>query len=293
MSRLLASSLVCLLFAGRLPAVEPQILNVWPGMPPGETRGLTEKESSRQHAGKPIKIVENVSRPTLAIYRPAQEKDTGAAVLICPGGGYNVLAIEHEGEEVATWLNSLGVTGIVLKYRVPSPEGPPRHQAPLQDAQRALSLIRARHKEWGIDPHRLGILGFSAGGHLAAAATTNDDHRAYEAMDDIDNTSCRPDFAVLVYPAYLAGKDGKLAAEIRVTKQTPECFFVHASDDKLTPENSIAMYTALLQAGVPAEMHIYATGGHGFGMRPSDQPSSTWPQRCADWMRSHGILARH
>jgi acetyl esterase/lipase len=291
MLRLLALALVALLLNGVVFADPPQPVDVWPGKAPGEKEGLgDEKTTSHKHGDTPIRIVENVSRPTLAVYRPTPDKDTGAAVLICPGGGYHVLAIEHEGEQVATWLNSLGVTGIVLKYRVPRRKDQPAHQAPLQDAQRALSLLRARHKEWGIDPLRLGILGFSAGGHLAAAATTNYDRRAYEPIDEIDKVSCRPDFAVVIYPGYLVGKDGQLSPEIRVTAETPPCFLVHADDDKLSAENSVAMYLALHKAHVPSELHVYTSGGHGFGIIASDHPSSTWAQRCADWMKGRGYL---
>jgi acetyl esterase/lipase len=289
MFRLLTITLGMLVWSGTVSA-QPQTFDVWPGKPPGEaTTPGEEKEVRREHDGKPIRIIENVSRPRMTVYRPPQEKDVGAAVLICPGGGYHVLAIEHEGEEVATWLNSLGITAVVLKYRVPAGKSQPRHQAPLQDAQRAMSWLRSHSKEWGLDPQRLGILGFSAGGHLAAAVTTNYDQRSYEAIDDIDKVSCRPDFAVLVYPAYLSDKDGKLSPEIRVTAQTPQCFLVHADDDKLSAENSVALYLALHQAQVPAELHIYVSGGHGFGLRPSEHASSTWEQRCAEWLKSRGF----
>jgi acetyl esterase/lipase len=225
------------------------------------------------------------------MYFPPKEKDTGAAVVICPGGGYNVLAMDLEGEEVAAWLNSIGVTGIVLKYRVPARNGQPRHQAPLQDAQWALSLVRSHAADWRIDPGRIGILGFSAGGHLAAAAATNHDRRQYDALDAVDKVSCKPDFVVLIYPAYLTAKDG-LAPEIRVTKETPPTFLAHAADDPVSPENSIAFFKALRRAGVPAELHIYGSGGHGFGLRHSDHPCSTWPQRCEEWLRSRGLLRK-
>jgi acetyl esterase/lipase len=215
-------------------------------------------------------------------------------VLITPGGGYNLLAWDLEGEEVAGWLNSIGVAGIVLKYRVPRRPDTPRDAAPPQaqmDAQRAMSVVRARAGEWGLDPKRIGMLGFSAGGHLTAWTATNFDKRAYEPLDETDRVSCRPDFAVLVYPAYLVpkGKD-ELAPDIRVSKETPPVFFAHAGDDGVSADNSIVMYRALKKAGVPAELHVYATGGHGFGLRPSDKPCSTWPQRCGEWMKAQGLL---
>lgn len=298
MKRIAASLSLVVLLSGvsSAPAAEkPVVLDVWPGKPPGETKPIGEETiRERKVDVKTIKIVSNVSKPTLTVYRPAKDKDTGAAVVICPGGGYQALAWDYEGEEVATWLNSIGVTGIILKYRVPrrpdqAKDKPPI--GPLQDAQRALSLVRSKATEWNLDPKRIGILGFSAGGHLSASASTNFDKRAYEAMDDIDKVSCRPDFAVLVYPAYLLTKDEKeLAPEIRVRKECPPMFFAHASNDPIKPDNSVRMYLALKHAGVPAELHVYSLGGHGFGLRPSDKPCSTWPQSCADWLRAQGLL---
>ncbi len=238
-----------------------------------------------------MKIVAGVTRPTISVYRPAKDKDTGTAVLICPGGGYSVLAMDLEGEEVAAWLNSIGVTGIVLKYRVPR-HADKAHAMPLMDAQRAMSLVRPRAAKWNIDPKRIGILGFSAGGHLAAATSTNFDKRRYAPIDDIDKLSARPDFAVLIYPAYLATKD-KLAPEIRVDKNTPPTFFAHANNDGVSPENSVAMYLALKHAGVSAELHVYTNGGHGFGLRPTTTSAApTWPARCEEWLRLRGLLKK-
>ena len=271
---------------------KPEVLNVWPGTPPGENKPIAEEKATKSKGV--VTGITNVSKPTLSVFRPVKDKDTGAAVIVCPGGGYSFLAWAHEGEDVAAWLNSIGVTGIVLKYRVPrrpdqDPKKPPL--GALQDAQRALSLVRSKAKEWKIDPHRIGILGFSAGGHLSAWASTHFDKRAYEAMDDTDKADCRPDFAVLIYPGYLAEKDQEvLNPDIRVRKDCPPMFLVHANNDPVTPENSVRMYLALKRAGVPAEMHIYASGGHGFGMRPSDKPCSTWPKRCAEWLQIQGLL---
>jgi acetyl esterase/lipase len=242
-----------------------------------------------------VKRITDVTHPTISVLRPTKVKDTGAAVLIAPGGGYNILAWDLEGEEVAAWLNSIGVTGIVLKYRVPRRPTDAKGEPPigaLQDAQRAMSLVRSKASEWKIDPERIGMLGFSAGGHLTASLSTHYDKRAYKTFDDIDKVSCRPDFAVLIYPGGLLekGKD-TLRSDIRVTKETPPMFFAHATNDPVSSENSVAMYLALRSAKVPTEMHLYATGGHGFGLRKSDQPCSAWPQRCAEWMRSRGVLS--
>jgi acetyl esterase/lipase len=276
-------------------ADKPVVIDVWPGKVPGEKGEIGEEKFLEQKPGeKPVKRLTNVTKPTLTIFRPAKDKDTGAAVVICPGGGYNILAWDLEGEEVAFWLNTIGVTGIVLKYRVPRRPGDVKDKPPvwpLQDAQRALSLVRSKAGEWGLDAKRIGVLGFSAGGHLAAATATNFDKRAYEPLDDIDKTSCRPDFAVLVYPAYLTAKDkDELAADIRVSASSPPAFFAHAGNDKVKAENSIVMYMALKRAGVAAELHVWTTGGHGFGLRPSDEPCSTWPQRCTEWFRTQGFL---
>ena len=223
------------------------------------------------------------------MYQPEKPQNTNTAVLICPGGGYSILAMDLEGEEVAAWLNSIGVTGIVLKYRVPA-KGQPTYSAPLQDAQRAMSLGCAHAQDWNLDPHHIGILGFSAGGHLAAVSSTNYDKRQYDALDDTDKVSCRPDFAVMIYPGGVV-KPGttELSPEIHVTPQTPPCFFAHAGDDRVSPENSVAMFLALKRAGVPAELHIYTSGGT-VSASPTGKPAATWPKRCEEWLRATGVL---
>ena len=288
--------LVCLLslLVSSAAAIEPLVtLDVWPGTAPGEKGDIGPEGLGKETPNKPVIRITNVSKPTITVYKPAPEKDTGAAVLICPGGGYSILAHDLEGTEVAEWLNSIGVTGIVLKYRVPRRKDREKHDAPLQDAQRALSLVRSKAADWKIDPERIGILGFSAGGHLSATTSTNSDRRNYEPIDDVDKLSCRPDFAVLVYPAYLLkDKSSELAPEIRVSKNTPPVFFAHADDDPHTSSNSVGMHLALKKAGVPSELHVYASGGHGFGLRKSDHPSCTWPDRCAEWMKSQGFLKK-
>jgi acetyl esterase/lipase len=196
---------------------------------------------------------------------------------------------------VAAWLNSVGMTGIVLKYRVPRRPGQPvplPPPGPLLDAQRALSLVRSKAGEWGIDPHRIGMVGFSAGGHLALAVATGFETRAYEPIDAIDQVSCRPDFAVAVYPGYLVRKEtGLLAEQMNIRARTPPVFLVHASDDSVADaENSVGMYLALKRVGIPAELHVYARGEHGFGVRQKGQPTDAWKEACVAWLRGLGVL---
>lgn len=284
-----------LMTPGLVGAGSPTILELWPNKPPGETGVIGEEKylTSRPEELCQKKLT-NVSKPTIAIYRPTKVKDTGAVVVIAPGGGYHILAEDLEGEEVADWLNSIGVTAIVLKYRVPRRADQPKNEPPigaLQDAQRAISMVRSKAKSLGIDGRRIGLLGFSAGGHLTAWTSTNSDRRSYPSIDEIDQSSCRPDFSILIYPAYLQ-KPGlmELQETVRVSANAPPSFLVHAADDPLSYENSIAFYKALVRLGVPAELHVYAKGGHGFGLRPSPNPCSTWPKRCEEWMKSRGLL---
>jgi acetyl esterase/lipase len=282
---------------------KPLVVDLWPGKAPDEpgTIGPEKVVLSPKLDRKQVEVTDqtrmlsNVTRPTITIHRPAKDKDTGAAVLICPGGGYWNLFWELEGEEVAAWLNSLGVTGIILKYRVPrrpdDVKGEPARR-PLQDAQRAVRLVRSRAKEWGIDPNRIGMIGFSAGGHLSFATATNFDRRTYEVIDDTDKVSCKPDFAILAYSGYLKAKDrNELAPGLRIPKGTPPMFLVHGGNDIISPpEHSVVAYLALKRAGVPAELHIYAGAAHDFGVRSGDRPCFTWTRLCADWMRQQGFL---
>jgi acetyl esterase/lipase len=262
---------------------------LWPDIAPGEKGDIGEEKDTSPGSG--IIRLGNVSKPAITIFRPAADKDTGAAVIVCPGGGYSILAYDLEGSEVCEWLNSIGVTGVLLKYRVPG-RGGQRHTASLQDAQRAIGLVRSRASEWGIDPKRIGILGFSAGGHLSATASNTFESRTYPAVDDADKISCRPDFTILIYPAYLTEKDDstKLAAEIKVTKQTPPAFVTMTADDPVHVENAYAYGLALKRASVPAEVHIYPKGGHGYGLRPSENAVSHWPDRAAEWMKGQGFF---
>jgi acetyl esterase/lipase len=242
-------------------------------------------------AGKPLIRLGNVSVPTLTLYKP-RGKNTGAAVVVFPGGGYSILAIDLEGTEVCDWLNSAGVTCLLLKYRVPNTGPYPKSAAALQDAQRAMGLARQHAAEWGIDPHRIGVLGFSAGGHLAAAISTHYDKRLYDPIDAADSLSCRPDFAVVVYPGYLALADKNFAPnpEINPTSDTPPTFVVQAEDDPVHVENALVYFQQLKNAKVPAELHVYAQGGHGYGLRRTALPVTTWPQSVVTWLHTIKIL---
>jgi acetyl esterase/lipase len=242
-------------------------------------------------AGKPVIRLTNVSNPTITLYQPSG-KSTGAAVVVFPGGSYRVLAIDLEGTEVCDWLNSIGVTCVLLKYRVPDSGPYPKSAAALQDAQRALGMVRTHAAEWHIDPQRIGVLGFSAGAHLAAALSTHFEQRLYDPVDAADQLSCRPDFAVIVYPGYLAISEQNFAPnpEIHVTEKTPPSFLVQAEDDPVHVENSTLYFLELKNAKVPAEMHLYAQGGHGYGLRQTELPVTRWAELAETWMRTIRML---
>lgn len=277
-------------FAAEMAPRSPILL--WPNGAPDEKGSISDEKLLPPRGSKPVDRISNVTAPTLTISRPSAELDTGAAVIVCPGGGYNILAHDLEGTEVVEWLNSLGVTGILLKYRVPRRADRAKHAAPLQDAQRAFGLVRRQAKRWGLDPGRIGILGFSAGGHLSAMASTQFETRSYPRVDANDDFSCRPDFTVLIYPAYLSSTENplELSTELSVDENTPPSFLVQTQDDGVKVESSLAYYIALKRAGVPVEMHLYPSGGHGYGLRKSENPVSKWPDRCAEWLTSQGIL---
>ncbi len=292
MSRLL---LLALLAAPCTRAADkPMVLDLWPGKPPGivtaqgEERDLTTPKDNLI-AGKRLIRLGHVSKPTITAYLPA--KPNGTCVIVCPGGAYSILALDLEGTEVCEWLNRLGVTAVLLKYRVPAPKEGSRHLPALMDAQRAVSLVRSKAEEWKIDPKKIGILGFSAGGHLAAVTATGENKRAYEAIDKADEVSCRPDFAVLIYPGYLADRKGeKLTGDLVITKETPPMFLAHAHDDPVTPVGSALLYLALKRARVPAELHVWSAGGHGYGLRKTALPVTSWPERCEEWLGQRGLL---
>jgi acetyl esterase/lipase len=290
--RILLGSSMMMLFGLLAPLVRatPETpIVLWPGGAPGAL-------------GK-----EPVDIPTLTPYLPPKEKVTGAAVIVCPGGGYTHLA-DHEGGPVAEWLNSIGVTAFVLKYRL----GPRyHHPAPVQDAARAIRLVRSRSPEWGLDPQRIGILGFSAGGHVASTTGTHFDSGKPDAPDPIERVSSKPNLMILIYPVItmrdkthagskmnLLGDNPSeelvalLSNEEQVTKDTPATFLVHTQTDTAVPvENSLMFVAALRKAGVPFEFHLYERGPHGFGLGGKDPILATWPDRCADWLRVHGFVA--
>jgi acetyl esterase/lipase len=296
MQKLLCSFVACIALSATALAGEkkttPPVFKLWPNGAPGAL-------------GKDDKDI-----PTVQVYLPPADKATGAAVVICPGGGYVFLAMDHEGHQIARWLNSLGVAGIILKYRI-APKY--HHPAPLQDAQRALRFTRAHAQEWKLDPNRVGILGFSAGGHLASTAGTHFDRGDKEAKDSIDQQSCRPDFLILCYPVItfqgphahigsrnnLLGKNAdaklvdSLSNDMQVTKDTPPTFLVHTNEDTgVPPENSVLFYLALRKARVPAELHVFEKGQHGLGLGRQGQAFAHWPQLCGAWMQGRGILKK-
>ena len=284
---------LCGFFIGQAtPAAEPEPVPIWPdAVAPGD-KGDIGAEYNKEADNNKLRIT-NVTRPTIAVHRPTADKDTGAAVVVCPGGGYHVLAMDIEGVDVVKWLNDNGVTAILLKYRVPRRAGLEKHVAPLQDVQRTMGIARHRAKEWGIDPKRVGVMGFSAGGHLSAALSTNFDSRTYPPVDDADKESCRPDFAMLIYPFYLTLDDdrSKLAPEMKVSPQTPPTFIAMSQDDRI--EYAYAYALALKAAKVPAELHVYATGGHGFGLgRPDGGGTQDWPKLAVEWIKRNGWLKK-
>lgn len=280
------------------PAWEPApghtTLTLWPHGAPGEQATLgpevnTATAKDQPIAGRPIIRLSNVSSPTITLYE-AKGNNSGAAVVVFPGGAYRILAIDLEGTEVCDWLNSIHVNCILLKYRVPNSGPYPKSAAALEDAQRAVGMVRQHAAEWHIDPKRIGVLGFSAGAHLAAALSTHFDKRLYDAVDAADQLSCRPDFAAIIYPGYLSDANMVPNAEIHVTGNTPPSFILQAEDDPVHVENSLVYFKELKDAKVPAEMHLYAQGGHGYGLRPTDLPVTHWPALAGAWLHTIGVL---
>lgn len=288
---------------------------LWPGDAPGskgvkDNEKITDRSGGKGHLDR---AAENVHKPTLTLHLPCKSQASGAAVIICPGGGYGRCVIDKEGNEIARWLNSIGVAGIVLKYRLPRPEGHVYgHKVPLADLQRAIRTARANAREWGLKTDQVGVMGFSAGGHLASTAGTHYDAGDPKATDPVEKLGSRPDFMMLIYPvislsdsvghggsrANLLGDkpDPKLVKlysnELQVTDKTPPAFLVTTTDDPVKADNSINFYMAMRKAGAPAELHVYADGGHGYGMRKTKSSVSGWPDSCMNWMKSRNIRIR-
>lgn len=271
-----------------LGAEQPVVLDLWPNGTPGpvseKQKVGPEKELFRDPPDGVVRLT-NVTKPQITLYRPKQSN--GAAVLVCPGGGYSILAYEHEGTKVCEFLNSHGVTAVLLKYRVPAL----REQA-LQDAQRAIGLIHHHAGEWGIDQGRIGMLGFSAGGHLTVMTSLNSEKRTYPFDPNLDIETPLPAFAIPIYPAYLIarGTEGPLLEEVCVTERAPPMCLIHAGDDRWSASGSALLYVAYKKLGIPCELHIYSTGGHGFGMKKLGNPVNDWPLRVIEWMNVSGFL---
>ncbi len=272
-------------------AAEPITIKLWPqGAPELSGVKIGPEEVIQKNDG--IKRVTNVTDPTLTIYKPANAN--GTSVIVCPGGGYSILAIEHEGTQVCEYLNTLGVTAVLLKYRVPrrDPLNPSRE--PLQDAQRAMGILRHRAAEFGLKADRIGILGFSAGGHLTVMTSLHANDRTYPQDSALDVSDATPNFSIPVYPAYLVSKEDTftLLPEIKVTDKAPAMCLVHAHDDKgvTSASSSALLYLEYKKLNLPAELHIYAKGGHGFGMKQTGLPTASWSIRVGEWMKSMGWL---
>jgi acetyl esterase/lipase len=291
--------------SGWQPASGHAQVPLWPSTPPSARSGVGAEavhyavdpgtKKRKLIGGKPYSYIENVTQPTITLYSPTK-RSTGAAVLVYPGGGFEVLAMDLEGTEVCAWLTSNGVSCVLLKYRVPCKHVGAYRECPQahQDAQRAMSIVRSRAAEWHLDPHKIGVMGFSAGAHMAIMSSTRFD-RLYAAVDGADRVSSRPDFALVLYPGRVAYEKTNFVPnpDIRVTERTPPTFLVHAYDDDLNPvENTLVYATALRKAGVPAEIHVYAKGGHAFGLRRTGLSASDWPQLAAAWLKVIGVIGK-
>ncbi len=267
---------------GSVQPAASQVIDVWPeGKMPG--RAATAPEGPGPDRGDGFQRITNISRPTLTVFQAPKSAAPAPAVIVSPGGGYSYVVFDKEGVEVAKWLNSLGITALVLKYRTPN-----NRDGALQDIQRALSLVRSQAASLNIDPKRVGVIGFSAGGHLSAKASLLFDERTYPAIDAVDQQGCRPDFAMLVYPAYLEKNDA-LAPDIVVKPNTPPTLIVHTEDDRSFVKGSKLYHAALDEHKVPNQFNLYPTGGHGYGLR-SDKDVRVWPEVAAQWLRSISVI---
>ena len=283
--------LVSAITPGAAQAGKP--IGVWPGKAPDEPAGIESRKAKAATGSDGVIRIPYVDTPEL-IHFPANPKQaTGTCVIVCPGGGYGKLAWNKEGTEIAQWLNTLGVDAVALKYRVPRRDREKPHPWPLQDLQRSIRIVRSKAVQWKIDPKRIGVMGFSAGGHLAVMSASYQDQDSYKPIDAVDKLDVRPNFMVLIYPAYLgnAKKDsGKLDPLVKVNGQTPPTFIAITHDDADRGLFAALYYAELRRNRVAAELHIYSKGGHGYGLRPSANPVSSWPLRLEDWLRASGWL---
>lgn len=265
---------------------------LFPNGAPGETQMMIEKEdlSGNKVVGCPVLRVSNVNEPSITFYPAPADNNSGATIIVNPGGGYNILAYNLEGSEICKRFNSFGVNCVLLKYRVPRREGLLKHEAPLQDLQRAIAYTRAHAQEWGIDENRIGVMGFSAGAHLSVMASNNFNQLTYPPLDSNDEVSVRPDFCMLIYPAYLDGENFSLASEIKVSDKTPPTFLVQAQDDYNFINSSLFYYYALKEANCSVAMHLYPSGGHGYGLRNTGDLVNEWPYRALSWLSDIGML---
>ena len=284
--------LLIMIYTSAMAQQKPILL--FPNGAPGETVKMVEIEdlSGNKVASCPVLRISNVSQPTLTFYPAAADNNTGTTIIVNPGGGYNILAYNLEGSEVCKRFNSHGINCVLVKYRVPLREGLTKHAAPLQDLQRAIAYTRAHADEWNIDANKIGVMGFSAGAHLAAMASNSFTERTYPVVDANDDASIRPDFCLLIYPAYLDGNNFSIAPEVKVTDKTPPTFLVQAQDDNSYLNSSLFYYYALKEAKVPVSMHLYPTGGHGYGVRNTGHLVNEWPFRALNWLSDIGMLKR-
>jgi len=284
------------LFFARQTAVAQTTLPLWPASALGGTTTQHETDTTTAKddliAGKRVQRLTGVSNPTIAIYPAPAQNNTDAAVVVFPGGGYRILAFDLEGTEVCDWLNSVGVTCVLLKYRVPNAGPFPAHSEALADAQRAVRLTRLHAAEWKLDPNRVGVLGFSAGGHLAAALSNHAKDEVYKPADAADQLSAMPNFAIMIYPGGLVHPPDRrqLESGLTPTSATPPTFLVQAEDDPVHVENTLVYFEALKEANVPSEMHVFAHGGHGYGLRPTALPITKWPALATEWLHTIGML---
>jgi acetyl esterase/lipase len=294
----LAALAACFLFSlMNVVAGEREEIQIWPGELPAGSVKLDEDQIAKLKSELTEERIKFVDRATLTIYPAPPETANGCAVVVCPGGGYNILAWPKEGLEVAEWFNSIGVTAFVLKYRVPRRIPDKIHWEPMQDLQRAIRVVRRDAKKWKIDPDRIGTLGFSAGGHLTVMSGVQFNTKCYDRVDDADDLSCRPDFICPIYAAYLGDEyDDKkvvqLGSLVTVTKETPPTFMAVTWDDAMRGAQSALLFARLREHGVPAELHAYTNGGHGYGIRPSENPVSTWNQHLQAWLETSGFLEK-